>query len=392
MLFYCLIKRLQNIFKVLNMRNITDEAIMLIVSRLQEKKTTNICAFLGFDACIDNIVRVIKNKKENIDPEFYTNSCQFGEFLMSRENKSCGIELQTQVSKIGGNMVISGNALGNLGIKVDCVGTFGLPDILPIFNSMSPNCTLHTVGEIITTTALEFNDAKVMMFDLGPYDRLEWNGIKNELGIDQIKMLISDKQLVSFLNWSEIQNSTLIWKGILDEVISQMPPSEMRPYFFTDFSDCSRRSKIEIQLAIALLGMFRKYFKIILSLNQNEAEIIAKALDLPDNDSDEDFIKMLYFRCGADELVIHRTKDALAYDGINFEKCNTFFCKKPTILTGGGDNFNAGFCFARIDDFNLFQSLIVANAVSGYYVRTGISPDVEGLITFLNQNNSGSVC
>jgi len=383
MLFYCLIRRLRNIFKILNMSKISADTIKIIVSRLQEKKTTEIHAFLGFDACIDNIVRVIKNKKENIDPEFYTNSRQFGEFLISRENKSCGIELQTQVSKIGGNMVITGNALGNLGIQVDCVGTFGLPDILPIFNSMSSNCKLHTVGETITTTALEFNDAKVMMFDLGPYDKLEWNGIKNRLGTDQIKRLISGKQLVSFLNWSEIQNSSLIWKGILDEVISLMPPSEVRPYFFTDFSDCSRRSKEEIQLAIALLGRFKKYFKIIISLNQNEAEIIAKSLDLPDNDSDEDFIKMLCGHCGADELVIHRTKDALAYDGISFEKCDTFFCNEPTILTGGGDNFNAGFCFARIYDFNLFQSLIVANALSGYYVRYGKSPDVDNLIEFL---------
>ncbi len=365
------------------MNNISVEAIKIIVSRLQEKKTTKIHAFLGFDACIDNIVRVIKNKKENIDPEYYTNSRQFGEFLISRENKGCGIELQTQVSKIGGNMVITGNALGNLGIKVNCAGTFGLPDILPIFSSMSSNCTLHTVGETITTTALEFNDAKVMMFDLGPYDKLEWNVIKNQLGIDQIKQLILGKQLVSFLNWSEIQNSSQIWKGILDEVISSMSFSGVRPYFFTDFSDCSRRSKEEIQLAIALLGRFKKYFKIIISLNQNEAEIITKSLDLPDNDSDEGSIKMLHCHCGADELVIHRTKDALAYDGINFEKCDTFFCKEPAILTGGGDNFNAGFCFARIYDFDLFQSLIVANALSGYYVRYGKSPDVDNLIEFL---------
>lgn len=71
-----------------------------------------------------------------------------------------------------------------------------------------------------------------------------------------------------------------------------------------------------------------------------------------------------------------------------FETFDTFFCKEPTILTGGGDNFNAGYCFSRICDFDLFQSLVVANAVSGYYVRTGISPDVDKLIEFLYQNNS----
>jgi len=365
-------------------RKITDE-IHLIVSILRQKEMNGIHAFLGFDACIDNIVRVVKEKEEDKDIVYYTNSRQFGEFLVSRENKSCGIELRTKISKIGGNMVITANALGNLGIKIDSIGTFGLPEIQPIFRSISANCSLYTVGETIITSALEFNDAKVMMFDPGPYDKLDWTGIKNLLGIDLIKQLISGKQLVAFLNWSEIENSSDIWQGILDEILPSILISEALPYFIVDFSDCSRRSTKDILFAISLLGQFRNYFRVIVSLNQNEAEIILETLGLADDKSDEDLIKML-FRAGlADELVIHRTNDALAYDGINFEKCCTFFCKEPTVLTGGGDNFNAGFCFARICDLDLLHSLIVANAVSGYYVRTGTSPDQENLIGFLKE-------
>jgi len=55
------------------------------------------------------------------------------------------------------------------------------------------------------------------------------------------------------------------------------------------------------------------------------------------------------------------------------------------ILTGGGDNFNAGYCYAMLHDLNHFQSLVVANAVSGSYVETGISPDVDNLIKFLKK-------
>jgi len=362
--------------------------IQLVISELQQMEIAEIHAFLGFDACIDNIVRIVKDKNDNNETRFFANSRQFGEFLISRENKSCGIELRTQQSKIGGNMVITGNALGNLGIKTQCIGTFGLPDIQPIFRSMSENCTLYTIGETITTSALEFNDAKVMMFDPGPYDKLDWNGIVDLLGVDMIIQLISGKQLVSFLNWSEIANSTDIWKCVLDEVLPFAKLSNVKPYFFTDFSDCSRRTNEEIYLAIVLLGRFKNYFKIIVSLNQNEAEIIAHALNLSDIESDEKFIKMLFNACMTDILIIHRTKDALAYNGTTFEKCDTFFCEEPKILTGGGDNFNAGFCFSQFCNFDLFQSLIVANALSGYYVRTGKSPDVSKLIEFLYQINA----
>jgi hypothetical protein len=359
------------------------EAIPGIIIQLNKNKIADASALLGFDACIDNIVRVVKEKKEDSDTGFFTSSHQFGEFLVNLDNKSCGVELHTKLSKLGGNMVITGNALGNLGIKVECLGTFGLPDILPLFRTMSAKCSLHTVGETITATALEFSDSKVIMFDPGSYNKITWNGIKELLGIERIKQLFSAKQLIAFLNWSEIENSSVIWKGVLDEILSSIAQTEVRPFFFTDFSDCSRRSKKEIQYAIFLLGRFRYYFKVILSLNHNEAELIAMAMDISHSSSEKEFIKSLFNATNTDILTIHRTKEAIAYDGITFEKCDTFFCKEPAILTGGGDNYNAGFCFALFHDFDLFQSLLVANAVSGSYVKTGISPDIENLTFFL---------
>jgi hypothetical protein len=356
-----------------------------IISRLSRIELTEETAFVGFDACIDNIVRVVSDRKENNLTEFFADSTSLGEFLINLNNKSCGLELQTKLSKIGGNMVITGNALGNLGIRVECVGTFGLPEILPVFRSMSGNCSLHTIGDTISATALEFNNSKVIMFDPGPYNNLTWEGIRDTIGSERLKNLLSGKQLISFVNWSEIENSSQIWQGILDEILPSILPTVIKPFFFTDFSDCSRKSKEAILFAIDLLGRFRRYFRVHVSLNQNEAALVAKALDLPDFVSDEEFVKALFGLTNGDVMIIHRVNDAIAFDGKSFEKCDTFFCKEPKILTGGGDNFNAGYCYGLFKDLNLFQSLLVANAVSGSYVKTGISPDVESLKAFLEE-------
>jgi hypothetical protein len=361
------------------------DAIPEIVSQIGRNNITDHNAFLGFDACIDNIIRIVREKKDNKVSGYFTDSSQFGEFLINLDNKSCGVELQTILSKIGGNMVITGNALGNLGIRVECVGTFGLPEILPVFRTMSPNCTLHTIADTISATALEFDNSKVIMFDPGPYNNLTWEGIKRLLGTDKIKKLISGKQLISFLNWSEIDNSSQIWEGVLTEILPSIIPTGPKTFFFTDFSDCSRRSKQDIQFAIKLLGRFREYFNVIISLNQNESDLISKALGVSEHKSDEEFVNELFGAINTDVLVIHRTKDALAYDGAVFEKCDTFFCKEPKILTGGGDNFNAGFCFAQLIGLDIFQSLVMSNSVSGYYVKTGISPDVDSLVEFLGK-------
>jgi hypothetical protein len=248
---------------------------------------------------------------------------------------------------------------------------------------MSSNCILLTIGETISATALEFDNSKVIMFDPGPYNHLTWQSIKDLLGIEKVKQLLSGKQLVSFLNWSEIENSSQIWEGVIEEILPSIGNTGQKPDFFSDFSDCSRRSKPDIQHAIHLLGKFRNYFSVTLSLNQNEARLVAAAMDVDQSLSDEEFVKLLFHACNLDVLVIHRTNDALAFNGIDFEQCDTFFCENPKILTGGGDNFNAGFCFALLNGFNLFQSLIIANAVSGSYVKNGISPDVSGLKHFL---------
>jgi len=359
------------------------DAIPEIVSNLRDNSKSVKTAFLGFDACIDNIVRVVKDRSENDGTNFFSDSNQFGKFLLDLDNKSCGLELQTKLSKIGGNMVITGNALGNLGVGVECLGTFGLPEILPVFRTMSPNCFLYTIGETITATALEFNNSKVIMFDPGPYNNLTWDGIKDRFGTDRIRELISGKQLISFVNWSEIENSSQIWEGFLNEILPAIGKTDAKPHFFTDFSDCSRKSKKEIQFALDLLGRFRNYFSVHISLNQNEAALIAGALDIHTYLSDEEFVRELFYMINSDVLVIHRTNDALAYDGISYTKCETFFCKEPKLLTGGGDNFNAGFCYSLFHYFDLFQSLLVANAVSGSYVKTGESPNVETLINFL---------
>lgn len=362
-------------------------AIQLILSKIESAENPSRNAFLGFDACIDYIMRIVSEKHENGNIEFFSSSEQFGNFLINLDNKSCGVELQTKLSKIGGNMVIMANALGNLNVKVECVGTFGLPEILPVFKTMSDNCTLHTIGDTINASALEFDRSKVIMFDPGPYNHLTWDGIKNTIGVNRLREMVSGKQLISFVNWSEIENSSQIWKGFFDEVFTVSDISDTKPFFFTDFSDCSRKSKQEIQFAIDLLGSFGKYFRVHLSLNQNEAALIAKALEVDVNTSDDKFVKALFTVCNSDVLIIHRVNDALAYDGLSFEQFDTFLCKDPKILTGGGDNFNAGFCYSLFLGSNLYQSLVLANAVSGSYVKTGISPNLEQLKEFLEQES-----
>nr|WP_243140929.1 MULTISPECIES: PfkB family carbohydrate kinase [Lactonifactor] len=60
-----------------------------------------------------------------------------------------------------------------------------------------------------------------------------------------------------------------------------------------------------------------------------------------------------------------------------------YYTPVPKLSTGGGDNFNAGLCFGLLQGLPLAESLRLGNATSGYYVRTGESPDVYRLYEFM---------
>lgn len=358
------------------------KAITGLISTIGRASVPDRSALLGFDACIDTVVRVVKQRLEDNSSEYFGHTGEFGDFLRQLGDRSCGLELKTKVSRPGGNMVITANALGRLGVKADCIGTFGYPDIVTVFRNISPNCSLYSVAETITATALEFDVSKVIMFDPGSYNYLTWDIIRQVIGIDKLKQLVSGKKLVSFLNWSEIENSSAIWTGFLEEIFHDFS-TDREITFFTDLSDCSRKSKDEIKGVAGILKMLKKHFRVILSLNVNESVIVAGALGIPYDTTDEVFMKNMHKACNVDVLLIHRIKDALACDDQEVVVCDTFFSGDPKILTGGGDNFNAGYCFSRYFDLSLFESLLLANSVAGYYVQEGYSPDINELLSYL---------
>ena len=59
------------------------------------------------------------------------------------------------------------------------------------------------------------------------------------------------------------------------------------------------------------------------------------------------------------------------------------FVQQPTISTGAGDHFNAGFAMGRMLGFTLEESLCAGVGTSGYYVRAGVSPDARQLAEFV---------
>jgi len=336
----------------------------------------------GFDGFIDTIASVIKTKEDGQQPVMFGNINEFGNYIVAKNGSSFSLELQQKTVKAGGNMPILSNALGNMGIKVNCIGAFGYPQIHSVFKQLSPLCSMYSFAEPGMCTAYEFQDGKIMMASMDSLNNTGWENVKEIIGLEKIIQLFKESSLLCMVNWSEIDTATDIWTGILTEVVTKHSSSKKQTAFF-DLSDFSKRSHAAVKKALDLIKIFSSYCNVIVSLNRNEASLLYKILC---NNSTTDLTiagNEIFAVLQPELLIIHSSKETIAFTKDELYKVASFFTESPVISTGAGDNFNAGFCAACLLQLDAELSVILASAVSGCYIRSGISPSINDIIHFL---------
>jgi sugar/nucleoside kinase (ribokinase family) len=341
----------------------------------------------GFDGFVDSIARVIETRENGQEPGYFASIESFGHYILQKKSSSFSIEIETHTTKIGGNMPIMSNAMALLGTKVNCIGAFGYPHLHEQFKSLPPSCNLLSFAQPGTATALEFGDGKIMMADMAALHKTGWEEIKARIPLATMINLYASSDMFALLNWSEIDASSGIWKGIIKDVL--IAYDSKTQFAFFDLSDCSKRTEESIQEMLALINDFAKRTRVILSLNRNEAGIVYKILSGKTGDFDiSEQAAGIFDHMKIETVIIHTSKEVIAISGQGRFSLSTFFAAQPLLSTGAGDNFNAGFCTAMLLELDMESALIVANATSGYYVRNGKSGQLNDIVELLEYKSS----
>jgi hypothetical protein len=364
------------------------EQIIYLASIIKNNRSviTTKTITVGFDGFIDSIVKIIRNKQEQKPASVFKKIKELGEYITEKEGASFSLELEEISIKAGGNMPNLANALGRLGVTVNCVGALGYPQTHVIFKTLPPDCRLYSFAEPGTATAFEFTDGKIMFAQMGALNKMGWNEIKSIIGIDTLVRLYKESDLLCIVNWSEIDASTDIWRGLLNDVLPAYSiPGEKQIAFF-DLSDCSKRSNESIEEALRLLTQFTQYTKVIVGLNKNEVGRIYRVLfgKTPDENL-QHLGDRIFEKLKVDTLLLHSSKEAIAFSEEGSFAAQSFYVPDPVISTGAGDNFNAGFCVANLLKLDPGLSVVFANSVAGLYVKTGVSPEITDVVNFLER-------
>ena len=350
--------------------------ISALVGKLTGAKPEDFRVLVGFDGYIDELLRVVKQGTSPADFEFFPTITAFSQRIGEAAGKSADLELVSTEVKLGGNAPILANALTELGVNTTCIGAMGRPELHAVFQDMARRCECISLCDSAYTTALEFDDGKIMLANCKPLEGLNWENLKKLVGLEELIRRFSGSAWIALVNWGGVAGTGGIWDGILQEVLPALSGKDR--CFFFDLADPSKRSAEQIRGALEQIRGFLPYGKVYLGMNENEALRVSAAVGQA-ADTAEEACRALYELLQLDAVVVHPLNRSIAATKFGMVTEMGKVVAHPVISTGGGDNFNAGFCTGLLLGCDIQQCLLLGMGTSGYYVGNGHSPTLEEL-------------
>ena len=356
----------------------------------QQPKLAPSC-FIGFDGFTDEIIHAVDTRLDKVRYQSIAQMAAFGQRIIDASQKSCNIELVQSQKKIGGNAPIMTDALLYGGHRITLAGAIGIPRrIEPLFKDLASRCThVYPLGPSGHSDAIEFEDGKVI---LGKYQSVQ------EIGFDTLLKTIGKASLIQLLdscdlfvsaNWTMLPLMTDLWRQIAKKITPHFSKRETPRWMFVDLADPAKRTDFDLAAAIKALKSLQGPFQVILGLNEAEALRVAAVLGKTHLGKTRGNIRALasyiLSQSKLHQVVVHARKFASSATEKVTEIVDGPYIAKPLLTTGGGDNFNAGFCNALLYNLSIKEMLLAGVATSGYYIRQGKSPTIPELAAFLKE-------
>lgn len=334
---------------------------------------------VGFDGFTDTIARpLMRSATEDSPAQAFDTIRDFGQFLVSKAEKSCSVELQIEARQLGGNLPFLSRGAGGLGLDVSCIGMLGAGGAVEeVFQAMP--CTLYPYAPSGQSTCLEFRDGKVLLASDCALSDDAWKLVLSATD-QQAPALLNSADLIALVNWSELSFSHDLWAHTAD-VLQDVRKER---FAFFDLCDVSRKPNAQIDAVLRLVGAFANKRTAILSLNENEARTISERV-LRNSQDLGTIAETIRSQYGIDEVLIHTLHESLLCSSRGIVCRDTYFVEYPLISTGAGDNFNAASCFAAVMGLSDEDRLTLANAFAHFYISKGYNPDLGVLLAHVQE-------
>jgi len=351
--------------------------------------------FLGFDGYIDSLYSIVETRVNSENWKRMESLRTFGELIKSVAGSSGNIERVLKKKIFGGFAPNTARALSTLGVSVHLIASLGHPKLSDLYKP-DPNIATTSIGNPGETSGLEFDDGKVMITDFEPILKISWDSLVSRTSIDLLIHSIGSSNVMGFGHWALIPSLNDIWSNMVKEVFPSINKIDKK-LFFVDIADIRKRSKKDILTMLSLLHDINDQVPVMLSANDQEAILLSEALDKvrtinPQKNNFEDFHrggKLLNEEAGLSYLVIHSPHFATISTQDAHHWITEGFTSKPKITTAAGDHFHSGVAIGLACDLSPPESILLGNALTAIFVRTGKSPNIDQISLFLETLKNG---
>jgi hypothetical protein len=243
-------------------------------------------AVVGLDGFVDTIVTPValrRGQGEDFTP--ITTLADFGQRIVAAAGKSTNIELFPRLDKLGGNGPIMANALLAQSVGLTYLGALGASTLHPVFHDMADRARVVSLCDAAATTAIEFEDGKLMLGQMKSLDEITFERLEERMGATGLEQTLGAADLVALVNWTMIPNMTAILVRLVEEVLPRLPARER--HFFFDLADPEKRSRDDLLAALRIMARFESHGRVTLGLNLKEAQQVHAALGFPAVREDE---------------------------------------------------------------------------------------------------------
>lgn len=336
---------------------------------------------LGCDGFVDETYEIVEVRRSPSDFTPMKNLKQFGTLLVQRADGGVGVELVPKRRCEGGFAINTGRVAACLGLMPRLPGLYGGKAIDPAYEQFKEICELESLGDPALTIALEFGDGKVLMSNLEAVSSLCWADFERHFGPQKLKEMFTGVDILGLGYWSLTANFDDLFRGFMKQYETLTPPSRM----FFDFADIKKKSSESFIQSLELIRSYSEKIPMVFSLNEHEVMELFSRLGIEKPELTPMAIcpalaearRKIAFH----ELVVHTPDFAAASSATEGEAYAVQERQSKIIrLAGAGDSFNGGYLSASLGSLTLKQRLVVANAVTAFFVTHGYPPSKEELL------------
>ncbi|MBD3353222.1 MAG: hypothetical protein GF364_17210 [Candidatus Lokiarchaeota archaeon] len=386
-------------YEPINEYDVTLDAVKSVMEKYSKFKNdvNQKTIFLGFDGYIDSLYSLVR-KRDSAEKWVKMESMkEFATRINDAAGSSCNVERVLKKNIAGGCAPNTGRSTSHLGANTIICGALGYPEINPLFLDYPDNVSHYSITNPGTTAAYEFNDGKVMTTDFGNINGITWDLIMERIPRDQFIELIEESNAIAQGHWALVPNMNNFWEHLCEDIFPNLSNSKEK-VFLVDAADMKKRKNKPINEMLKILQKVDEWMPAALAMNDKETADIAKVLSAEDSMFEKknirpiksredyyDFNKRLNEVLGLSYIITHDPHFATITTKNNHYWVTEGYTSKPKFTTAAGDHFTGGILMGLVCGLDPAESLVIGNAETAIFVRTGVSVSPKELERFINE-------